>query len=182
MQEEELENRWKALASVGSAEGAAALEMLKELRELREYRKTQSGLAAAAADLTAKGQAKYILTNICCMMRLAASQGLLDPRELTPNPTLENKPKSLYEQGREALKAANPNAIESGPGESFFGGKLPLGPGNAVVPLASQLTDPEAAAAAATRAANGLPPVSDPAVTQANTEKPAGTHEKGTGI
>lgn len=181
MTEDELETRWKALAAVGCVDCQKSLELLAELRELREYRKTQSGLAAAASDLTAKGQAKYILANMACMLRLAVSQGLLDARELNSNVAAIKGP-SLYEQGREALKAANPNAIESGPGESFFGGKLPLGPGNSVVPLASQLADPEAAAAAATRAANGLPPTSDPAVARANPEKPAGTHEKGTGV
>lgn len=42
--------------------------------------------------------------------------------------------------------------------------------------------DPEKLAAAATRAANGLPAETDPAVTQINPEKPAGHHEKGSGV
>lgn len=47
---------------------------------------------------------------------------------------------------------------------------------------AADPTSPESVAAAATRAANGLPPRADPGVFAANTEKAAGAHESGTGV
>lgn len=160
MTEDELEIRWKALASVGSSEGKAALAMLGELRGLRER--------------TGKSQtidnAKYILANIAGMVRLSAAFGFITEEQLKVA-SIDDFVKVATHLGREALRAAN-----SPPAYAAAGG---VGP---VIERLVLGTTPEELAAAATRAANGLPATPDPAVTAANPEKPAGQYEKGTGV